>query len=342
MAELTAFSKGTPWPFVADSETLQQVKLHFTRIDCYRTEHTRWIGRLEGLLARHWPELTGILKLSSLTLLQMVAHYQSPRRFVADSAGAEKLRRWGGAILGDTKIRQLLESARGTLGVPPTESESKWLGEVAEKALETLRAVQSCEKELRRLIASEETMSRYASVVGAGTLSAIWASVGDPRDYDSSGALLKALGLNLKERSSGRRQGQLAISKRGPSKARRWIYFWALRAIQRPELKGWYAEFTHVGRATSGKQEHRKMKGVVAMMRKLCRGLWYAMKPGEAFDYDKLLAPTSPGRPRRNKRRRRDARPKVTPAGDASLVAASVRGGAPRESEQQSLLLVWT
>ena len=337
VAELTAFGKGRPLPFVGDSERLQQVKLHFTRLDCYRTEHTRWIGRLEGLLARHWPELTGVLRLGSVTLLELLAHYQSPGRLVADPEGAEKLRRWGGAMLGDTKITRLLESARGTLGVPPTESESKWLGEVAERALGTLRTVQSCEKELRRLIAGEETMSRYASAVGAGTLSAIWASVGDPRDYDSSGALLKALGLNLKERSSGRRQGQLAITKRGPSKARRWIYFWALRAIQRPELKDWYTEFTRVGRAISGKQEHRKMKGVIAMMRKLCRGLWYAMKHGEDFDYNQLLAPKPPDRPRRKSRRRRRRFAVAVASVRAASPVASVRG-APWESEQQSLV----
>jgi transposase len=345
VAELCAFGKGTSWPFVSDSETLQQVKLHFTRIDCYRTEQTRWLGRLEGLLAKHWPELTGVLKLGSVTLLKMLAHYRSPRRLAADADAGEQLRRWGRTMLGEKKIAALLESARRTRGVPPTESESTWLGEVARKALETLREVQSCEKELRRLLASEATMSRYAASIGAGTLSAIWALVGDPRDYDSSGAFLKALGLNLKERSSGRCQGQLAITKRGPSKARRWIYFWSLRAIQRPELKDWYAEFIRVGRATSGQQEHRKMKGLVAMMRKLCRGLWYAMKHDQQFDYSKLLAATTAAGPRRKQRRRRGQRrgSSGSPSASASTSPCestastpSVRG-APRESEQQSL-----
>lgn len=307
VAELTAFGKGTAWPLAEDSETLQQVKHQFCRMDCYRTEHVRWIGRLEGLLAKHWPELTKSLKLSSVTLLQLLIHYQSPSRLAADPDAARRLRGWGGAKLDDKKITQLMESARSTHGVPPTAAQSAWIGEVASKALATLREVQSCEKELKKLISGEETMSRYAAAVGAPTLSGIWSMVGDPRQYDSSGAFVKALGLNLKERSSGRREGQLAITKRGPSKARRWIYFWALRAIQREELSPWYASFTRVGGATSGKQEHRKMKALVAIMRKLCRGLWYSMTHDEDFDYSKLLEPKASRKKRRRRRRRRQA-----------------------------------
>lgn len=153
-------------------------------------------------------------------------------------------------------------------------------------------------------------MSRYVAHVGAPTLSIIWATVGDPRDYASSGSFLKALGLNLKERSSGRRRGELAITKRGSALARRWIFYWALRAIQREELRPWYEEFTRVGRATSGKQENRKMKGVVAMMRKLCRGLWHAMQHAEDFDYGKILE-EPPRRKRRRRPKRRAARVKT-------------------------------
>jgi transposase len=149
-------------------------------------------------------------------------------------------------------------------------------------------------------MSAEPVWSRYTEI-GAATLAAMWVHAGDPRDYTSGGALLKALGLNLKERSSGNRKGEMAITKRGPSEARRWLYYWALRTVQREEVKGWYDEFIRVGRKSSddGKQEHRKMKGVVAVMRKLPRGLRHAMIHGEAFDYGKLFE-----EPRRRRRKR--------------------------------------
>lgn len=308
VSELTAFGKGTAWPYVADSETLQKVKHQFRRMDCYRTEQVRWLGRLEALLAKHWPELTKHLKLSSPTLLRLLKKYQSPRSLVADPNSAKQLRVWGGVKLTDEKIALVLESARTTCGVPATESESLWISEVASKGLEAYREVQSCKAALEQQMSQDRSMTQYVSAVGASTLGALWSTVGDPRDYDSSGAFLKALGLNLKERSSGRRQGQLAITKRGPSRARRWVFYWSLRAIQRKELRDWYAQFIRVGNATSGKLEYRKMKGVVAMMRKLCRGLWYAMKHEEEFDYNKLLEPTLPGAKRRRRPPKASAR----------------------------------
>lgn len=92
------------------------------------------------------------------------------------------------------------------------------------------------------------------------------------------------------------------------SLVRKHLYFWALRAIQTPELKGWYADFQKVGwrSSDSGQRrssEHRKMKGLVALMRKLSRSLWFAHTHEEAFDYAKVF----PGRrlEKRNRRRRR-------------------------------------
>jgi len=122
--------------------------------------------------------------------------------------------------------------------------------------------------------------------------------------YDSSGAFLKSLGLNLKESSSGKRQGELAITKRGPSLVRKYLYYWALRAIQTPELKRWYSDFQRVGRNSCNGSEHRKIKGLVALMRKLSRSLWYAHTREEAFDYAKVF----PGRPLEKRRRQRRER----------------------------------
>lgn len=116
---------------------------------------------------------------------------------------------------------------------------------------------------------------------------------------------MKALGLNLKELSSGKHQGQLRITKRGPGLARKLLFYWALRAVQEPGLKGWYRKFQRVGNSGQGNSEHRKMKGLVAMMRKLCRSLWYVYQHDIEFQYEKVF----PGKPlqERSPRRRRKA-----------------------------------
>lgn len=303
IAELACFGKGTPWPFEPLSEIDQEIRHQVQRLDVFHDHATEWTGRLEAVLAKHWPELSGLLALKSATLVNIMIHYGSPARLAADPAAREHLRKWGRALLKPDKIDQIIESARTTAGIPIGSGEMGWTQEIATELQRAIMEVKASQDRLEVIAKSHESMREHVDVVGAVTLCVIWASVGDPRQYDSSGAFLKALGLNLKELSSGKRQGQLAITKRGPSLARKYIFYWALRAVQKPELKNWYRDFTKVGRGSKGGNEYRKMKGIIAMMRKLSRSVWYAHTHNEVFDYAKVF----PGRPleKCNRRRRR-------------------------------------
>ena len=301
IAELTCFGKGTPWPFQPLSENEQRIKHQVRRMDVFQKHVTEWTGRLEAVLAEHWPELSGLLALNSVTLVKIMIQYGSPARLAADPAARDKLAQWGRSSLKPPKIEQIIESARTTQGTPIDGSEMAWLQEIASELQAAILKVNACKKELELIANADDSMREYVSAVGAVTLCVIWATVGNPGNYESSGAFLKALGLNLKELSSGQRQGQLAITKRGPSLVRKYLFFWALRAVQSEKLKHWYEDFQKVGRGSRGSSEHRKMKGLIALMRKLSRSLWYAHTQQEAFDYAKVF----PGRPLERRRRRR-------------------------------------
>jgi transposase len=240
-----------------------------------------------------------------VTLLKIMIHYGSPARLAADPRAGEQLAQWGRSAIKPQKIEQILTSARTTRGTPIDGSDAAWLQEIATELQAAIQKVKACRQELEAIVSQEDSMREYAAAVGAVTLCVIWAMVGNPRNYTSSGAFLKALGLNLKELSSGQRQGQLAITKRGPSLARKYLFFWALRAVQMDELKRWYDDFQQVGRGSQRNSEHRKMKGLVALMRKLSRSLWYACQHEEAFDYKKVF----PGRPLAPRQRRRRRQP---------------------------------
>jgi transposase len=290
IAELTHFGKGTPWPYTPLSEADQAMRHQVLRMDAFRLQATQWTNRLEGLMARHWPEVKELLSLSGKTFLKVLATYGSPAALVADPNAAEQLYRWSCGNLKRKKIDRVLESARTTKGLPVGAAERLWIQEIAGEAMSALSQMEACKKQLEEMASQHAVMKKYAKAVGAVTLCVIWSTVGDPRQYDSSGAFLKALGLNLKELSSGKRLGEVAISKRGPSLTRKWLYFWALRGV-RFELKDWYQDFQQEGKRAKGK--HRKMKGIIALMRKLCRSLWYAMHCDLEFDYQKVF----PGKP---------------------------------------------
>ncbi len=308
IAELTCFKKGTSWPFEFASETDQEMKHQVQRMDVYHSLATEWTGRLEAMLAKHWPEVAGLLALNSVTLVKLIIHYGSPARLAADPDAKRNLHNWGRSGLKSKKIDAVIESARTTTGPPIGNGEMTWLQEIATELQKAILEVKACRERLKKMAESDSSMRDYIDAVGAVTLCVIWSVVGNPRNYSSGGAFLKALGLNLKELSSGKRQGQLAITKRGPSLARKYLYFWAMRASQDAALTKWYLSFQQVGSSSSkGKanrtNDSRKMKGLIALMRKLSRSLWYASVHNETFDYAKVF----PGQPleKRHRRRRR-------------------------------------
>ena len=85
------------------------------------------------------------------------------------------------------------------------------------------------------------------------------------------------MGLNLAERSSGRWQGKLKISKRGSALARRWLYLAALRWLRDEPVRSWYLR----------QKEQRRGEAkpaVVGVMRKLALALYQVGGRGAAFE----------------------------------------------------------
>ena len=91
--------------------------------------------------------------------------------------------------------------------------------------------------------------------------------------------------LSVKERSSGKYQGKLKITKRGPSMVRRWLFFAAMRILQDPPVRSWFE-------AKKRKDGDRGLGAVVAVMRKLALALHAVGAHGEKFSRERLF----PGR----------------------------------------------
>ena len=296
VAELAAIGKSTPWPARQTSSTEAELAAQVSWLDTQQDILQLWLGRLEGLLARHWPELTRLLALNSGTLLRLLAHYGSPAAAAADPEAAAQLARWGGHLLRAPKIAAVLESARQTIGVRLQPPSLALIRQCAEQALAARREIRQAKRELDSLGQGDEVIESMAAVVGTTTACVLRVSVGSPKDYHCGEAYRKAMGLNLKERSSGKHQGKLRITKRGPSLARRWLFFAALRAVQQPPVRRWYE-------AKKQRDQDRGLGAVVAVMRKLALAVYAVAVRGEAFSPDRLF----PGRPRSPRSPRRPA-----------------------------------
>src|ERR671934_704479 len=106
--------------------------------------------------------------------------------------------------------------------------------------LDGLKRQRQARRRLRQLAPAQPVIRAMGEVVGLVTACVLWVEVGNPQDYHCGPAYRKAMGLNLTERSSGRWQGQLTLSKRGPSAVRRWLYLAALRWVRHEPVRGWY------------------------------------------------------------------------------------------------------
>jgi transposase len=285
IAELAGLGKSRPWPSRARAAWEGELAFWVEWLDSQQQIKQMWLGRLEGLLARHWPEATRIVQLTSATLQRVLAHYGGPRGLGEDPQGVAQLKAWGGQFLSEKKRGALWESARSTVGVRMTEEDQKRMRRYAEECRRAEQEIRQAKQALTKLAEQDATLQRQAKVVGAATACVLWVAIGAVTEYTSGGAYRKALGLNLKERSSGKFKGKLKISKRGPGLARRWLYFAALRIVQKPPVRGWY----EAKKARDGQQG---LKAVIGVMRKLALALYAVGAEGKEFELQRLF----PGR----------------------------------------------
>ncbi|MCI0674946.1 MAG: transposase [Phycisphaerales bacterium] len=290
IAELAAIGKSRPWPWPEPDGWEQRLSVCAALGDAYQRQRIAWMNRIEAWLAAHWPEVQEHLWLTSATLPRILARYGSPRALAADPQAAVRLQQWGRGLLSPDRIEKILRSARETVGVEVMREEAM---RVRRYAIEVLRArlrLRRYKSQMARLARAHPVTSRMAKAVGPATAGVLWLEAGDPGKYSCGRAYLKALGLNLVERSSGAYQGPQRISKRGSSRARRWLHFAAMRIVMEEPVNRWYA-------AKIARDGGIKKKGLTAIMRKLALALHRVAKDDVEFEPNRLFA----GRRRRRR-----------------------------------------
>lgn len=261
-----------PWP--PEPAHRRRLTAVLKILELHEKEVRRNQNRLEGLLARHWPEASSIMRLGSATMLELLMEFGGPEAVVARESEARKLmRKIGKNFLAEEKIDLLMTSARESLGVPQLEEELQLVKELASETRRHQKASARAQAQIHKLTLVEGSQTkRLAPVVGKTTAAVLVAGVGNPSKFDCAGAYVKALGLNLKEKSSGKSDGGLHITKRGPSMARLYLYLAVLRLLQRDRVvRAWYAKKV-------ARDGGRTLKALTALMRKLAMGLWHVAR----------------------------------------------------------------
>lgn len=287
IADLHRWGKSSLW--VEHEQDRKTLRAAVRLMDLYNETYYRYLNKLESLLARHWPEALVLFDLKSVSLSELLCTFGSAHEVHSHADEARTLlRKTGGNFLKSEKIDALLNSAGETLGVPPNAQERIMLQEVASEIRRCRKKAKKAKNHIKKMTKDNVEIQRMATVVGETTAAVLHASVGDSRKYSSSQALLKSMGLNLKEKSSGKHKGQLKITKRGSGVCRRYMYLAAMRLTQKDYLVGlWYKKKIE-------RDGGLKMKALVAVMRKLVKALWHVNQGSEfcstkLFDASKLI-----------------------------------------------------
>lgn len=283
LAHLHAQGLSKPWR--ERSELQRTLRSMIDLRDLYARPFQVACGRLEAVVARHWPELSEHIDTDAGWHLHLLSELGGPARVSANpTATADLLRRVSRGALSESRIQQIIGLAAGSLGDPMSAHELELVQAVTRHLLELRAQIRAVDERIEAEIEGRPELQHLRAVLGAVTTAALVADAGNPADYESAAAFEKALGLNLKIRSSGEDKGirTLRITKRGPSRARRYLYLAALRLINRDgAVRQWY-------RARKGYLGDMKLKAVVAVMRKLARAMVHVAR-GAPFDASKLF-----------------------------------------------------
>jgi transposase len=280
LAKLHVDGISSPWP--ATPIERRNLRAAVDLMDLYQERYLQLVHRLESWLARYWPELPEILELTSATLLALVGRIGGPKDVAAAPEAARALMQgMSHGLMDAKKFDKVIESATRSVGVPMLELERQALMAIAKEGSRALRAYTTAKTALEKL--SLQTSAQHmAPVVGKATSAVFSAFVGDPSKFPSANAYVKAFGMNLKEKSSGKFQGHLKLTKRGPGRARQYLWLAVCRWVrQDPVARAWYDKKV-------ARDGGKKAKALVALMRKLA-GALYHIGRGDPFDSAKLF-----------------------------------------------------
>ncbi|MBU0500417.1 MAG: transposase [Gammaproteobacteria bacterium] len=271
-----------PWR-EAPAERREQQAL-IAELDLYQGEHRRNLNRLEALLARHWPELDRVAELNGAGVLRLIAAFGAPQAVREARAEAEVLlhhaRR---GIANPAQVTAILDSAEASLGLPCTAGERHLLQVLAGELLRTRKAILALQRRIVAQVNQDPVLRRIGQSFGKTTALVLGTTLGSPLDYPDPHAYLKAMGLNLKERSSGQHKGRLKITKRGPGRARHYLFLCAMRFVQKDAvIRAWYR------RKVDRDGRLPRYNALVAVMRKLGLAIWHVAR-GAPFDSRKLF-----------------------------------------------------
>jgi transposase len=259
---------------------------YLRRVNNARERHTKertaLLNQLQQFVFLIFPEFTRIIKtIFCKTALHILKKYTTPSKIgsVKIEKLGEEMRRRSMGKFGAEHATALINFAKTTIGI---QEGLDGLVMDIQHALVQLEMVDSLMAELEHEM--EITLQRIPysrkllSIKGLGivTVAGLIGEIGDFTKFTTQSEIAKLAGLDLYEVSSGKRQGQRRISKRGRSLLRKILYYAAMQTIRKNGIMHDYYQRL-IGRGM------KSMMALVAVSRKLLRIIFAIVRDDTEF-----------------------------------------------------------
>ncbi len=245
-------------------------------------ERTALLNQLQQMVFLIFPEFTRVIKtIHSKTALYILKKYTTPVKI-----GRIKIEKLGAMItklsMGKFRIDHataLLNFAKTTVGIQEgVEGLVMDIHHILIQLEMIDRLIAELEHEMEITLQHIPYSRKLLAIKGLGivTVAGLIGEIGDFTKFTTQAEIAKHAGLNLYEISSGKRQGQRRISKRGRGLLRKILYFAAMQTIRRNGIMYDYYQRL-IGRGM------KSIMALVAVTRKLLRIIFAIVRDDSEF-----------------------------------------------------------
>jgi len=248
-------------------------------------------NKVQQLLDKYFPEYKTVFKkwdgkasvavLKDLFLPELILKK-------TDEEIVEVFRKGANRAVGIKRARKLKKAALNSIGIKEGAEFARFeLNNILEQFELLKKQLELLEEKVEKLLENMPEAKYMESVKGVGfmTVAGFIAEVGDVNNYDHPKQIQKLAGLNLKENSSGKHQGQTRITKRGRPKLRALLY-----RVMMPILAN-NSEFKKLHEYYTTRRDNplKKKQSMIALACKLIRIFFALGQKHIMYDGEKLM-----------------------------------------------------
>ncbi len=278
--------RGYYYEYTRQTYVFQKLRTMMSDREFWVANSVRLQNRIIRWLDIRFPEYTSVFKdwtckRSMATLKELLSPQDLASQSVTEiiAVWRKHMKRAGGST-GTQKAAELISEAKRSVGDITALDEAKQDLERLITEYERIEEMlENMEKQISSLLSEIPIANQLRTMKGLGPIlvAAILAGAGDLKQYAHGSQLLRKAGLNLAESKSGKRKGQIILSKRGDSTLRKYMY---LATIQ---LIGVNPVFRELHENNVKVKQMKKQQSVFKLLGKVARILISLVQKGEAF-----------------------------------------------------------